>query len=98
MDDFDKEIIKHVSMVIGSVLLIGWFIVWPCAYLKSKAFVQKFKQTEETVRVVREKGEMPEADVMITMNQVLAEAKYWNEMFLIDWLYTDEIEDLEPIE
>jgi len=85
-------------LVIAAIFTFIGAIVLPISQLDSRSFVKQFKQTEETVAVVRAKGEMPEADMLIQANQILADKKYYNSLFILGWGITDQVDDLKPIE
>lgn len=96
-----EVIVEFLVPIIGGIALVGILIflcIIPLTQMESRAFVKEFQQTIETIKVVREKNEMPEADIMITANQDLAKLKFYNSIPIIGWTITDKIEELRPIE
>ena len=97
MYDFLEVMITLAVLAFFGVVLV-FLIALPISQLETRSFVKQFEQTEETVEVVRAKGEMPEADIMIEANQYLAKYKYYNNIPIIGWCSTDQVDDLQPIE
>ena len=92
------EAVMPIFMVIAVIIVILFMIMIPVQQLETRAFIQEFKQVKNTVDIVRLKNEMPEADRIIEINQLLAKWKYYNGLPIIGWTITDMIDDLEPIE
>ena len=98
MGDFLVSVIGPVAATLFGILFLSFLVIIPIVQMETRAFVKEFQQTVETVKVVRAKNEMPEADIMITANQNLAKYKYYNDVPIIGWTVTDKIDDLKPIE
>ena len=96
-----QEILTWIVLVCLGILAVFvaiFLLVLPFAQLDSRSFVKQFEQTIETVEVVRAKGEMPEADILISVNQQLADYKYFNGIPFIELAISDRVDALQPIE
>jgi len=97
LDDFLFGVFA-VVLVTVIISAASFVLILPFSQLESRSFIKQFEQTVETISVVRAKGEMPEADMLIEANQHLADWKYYNSIPILELCITDRVDDLKPIE
>jgi hypothetical protein len=85
-------------MAAGFIVIL---IIGAMSAIDNQTFPQKFEATRQSVEYALSNGEgfadMALMDEVIDANKKLAHMQYWNEKWLCDCLYPDEVMDLEPI-
>jgi hypothetical protein len=93
------ELFTFISRGLTILLIVTSCFAWPNMYLTSKSFVKEYESVQRTVEM--EAHDLENAALkhkIISINRELANYKYWNSLWITDHFYTDEVEDLKPID
>jgi len=96
------SVIATSTMAVALVSLVCSTLLLPILHMTSVVQIEQFKVVQSTIDVQRENAPALEQAALtnktIEWNTWLIEVKYWNDTFLFDWYYCDDIEDLKLIQ
>ena len=99
---YEFEVLGAVTATLSGLVLLFFFMIgWPCTYTSTVDDIAMYKATQLTLTESRTAGfdALERATIqreVITMNQKIASAQYWNSTIL-DPMYPDAVMQLELI-